>query len=254
MVSGFLPKIPQAMLQIRPSWVVHFAPEQVVHIAPDLLVHFSPEYLVHFTADYSVINADTESPGVVKEALHLISENFTYKTVFLTNGDACLLRRKPEPAASASGCYVVSFKMLQGIIKVMLDRKELPKQDQTVKTFTSVYSNRVHFERKNRGNYKQKSNQREKLRNHLLLEEVKCSQCNTHMTIFLGVNHKGIFPRQILVHNSHQGCFQCIACGRYYCWDCSNSRKPCSCGAMQWQERQYFPAGVSPEQALRGLV
>ena len=41
------------MLQIRPSWVVHFSPEQVVHIAPDLLVHFSPEYLVHFTADYS---------------------------------------------------------------------------------------------------------------------------------------------------------------------------------------------------------
>ena len=42
------------MLQIRPSWVVHFSPEQVVHIAPDLLVHFSPESLVHFTADYSM--------------------------------------------------------------------------------------------------------------------------------------------------------------------------------------------------------
>ena len=49
----FLPKVPQAMLQIRPPWVVHFAPEQLVHIAPDLLVHFSPECLVHFTADYS---------------------------------------------------------------------------------------------------------------------------------------------------------------------------------------------------------
>jgi len=55
----FLPKVPQAMLQIRPPWVVHFAPEQLVHIAPDLLVHFSPEYLVNFTADYSILSGRT---------------------------------------------------------------------------------------------------------------------------------------------------------------------------------------------------
>ena len=58
MVSGYLPKVPQAMLQIRPSWVVHFSPEQVVHIAPDLLVHFSPEYLVHFVADAELESLD----------------------------------------------------------------------------------------------------------------------------------------------------------------------------------------------------
>lgn len=201
-----------------------------------------------------VINADTESPGVVKEALHLISENITYKTVFLTNGDACLLRREPEPAASASGCYVVSFGMLQGIIKAILDRKELPEQGKTVKTYTSIATNRGSFEGKDGNNSKQKLGQREKMRDKLLLEKVKCCQCKTPMTIFLGVNHKGVFPRQVFVHNSHKGCFQCIDCGRYYCWDCSDSRKPCSCGSMQWQERQYFPAGVSPEQALSGLV
>jgi len=51
LVSGYLPKVPQAMLQIRPPWVVHFA--------ADLLVHFGPECLVHFTADYSVYPEET---------------------------------------------------------------------------------------------------------------------------------------------------------------------------------------------------
>ncbi len=94
----------------------------------------------------------------------------------------------------------------------------------------------------------------QKVANQLLLEAATCSQCNASMTIFLGVNRKGMFPTKVFVNESHRGCFRCAACGRYYCWDCSDSRKPCSCGIMSWQERQYFPAGVSPEYALRGLV
>lgn len=88
-----------------------------------------------------VINADTESPGVVREALHLISEDITFKTVFLTKGNACLLRRKPEPAASASGCYIASAAMLQEIIKTILDRAEIPEQGRTVRSYASDQSN-----------------------------------------------------------------------------------------------------------------
>ncbi len=93
-----------------------------------------------------------------------------------------------------------------------------------------------------------------KSRSIILTKIVKCWGCNEKMTIFLGVKHPGIFPRQVLVHQSHKWCYQCAACGRYYCWDCSDSRKPCSCGAKLWQEKLYFPAGVSPEQALKYLI
>lgn len=91
-----------------------------------------------------VINADTESPGVVKEALHLISEDITYKTVFLTHGDACLLRREPEPAASASDCLVASGNTLRNIIAATLNSGKLPDRIHTVR-FLAL---RVHSGRK----------------------------------------------------------------------------------------------------------
>ena len=77
MVSGYLPKVPQAMLQIRPSWVVHFSPEQVVHFAPDLLVHFSPESLVHFGTDYSPASHGNTTPlyeEEVRRAMQVIEQ------------------------------------------------------------------------------------------------------------------------------------------------------------------------------------
>jgi len=88
----------------------------------------------------------------------------------------------------------------------------------------------------------------------LLTESAQCSRCGAVMTIFLGVNQPGTFPRAVFVHQSHRGCFRCGACGRYYCWDCSDFRKPCTCGVTSWRERQYFPAGVSPEEALKDVL
>lgn len=85
-----------------------------------------------------VINADTESPGVVREALHLISEDVTFKTVFLTSSDGRLLKREPEPAASASSCLVVSANMLQSIIWTMLDCGKLPDKDHSVHDMAKI--------------------------------------------------------------------------------------------------------------------
>jgi hypothetical protein len=83
-----------------------------------------------------VINADTESPGVVREALHLIAEDITFKTVFLTNGYAPLLHLEPELAASASGCFIASAAILKETIKTILDRSQLPSRTIVVKSFT----------------------------------------------------------------------------------------------------------------------
>jgi len=88
----------------------------------------------------------------------------------------------------------------------------------------------------------------------LLTESARCCRCGAKMTIFLGVGRIGMFPRAVLFHQSHQGCFRCGACGRYYCWDHSDSREPCICGKTAWQERLYFPAGVMPEQELKDLL
>jgi hypothetical protein len=88
----------------------------------------------------------------------------------------------------------------------------------------------------------------------LLLESATCDRCRARMTIFLGVGRLGMFPRQVFVSDSHRGCYKCAACERYFCWDCSDSRKPCSCGQQRWLERQYFPEGVTPEQALAALL
>jgi len=203
-----------------------------------------------------VINADSESPGVVREALHLISRDITYKTVFLTKGDPRLLRRTPQPAASASGCFVASAATLQGIIMAMLDHAELPAQGRTVRSFAPASGASSPSSHRHGGESHSPLDpgRNKSSRNRLLLESATCSQCKASMTVFLGVNRQGSFPRDVFTHESHQGCFLCAACGRYYCWDCSDSRKPCTCGATSWRERQYFAAGVSPEDALKGLI
>lgn len=204
-----------------------------------------------------VINADTSSPGVVREALHLIAEDITFKTVFLTRADARLLDQVTDVAKTAS-CYVASADTLQGIIEVMLDRAELPKPGRTVGSFASVASNvtnpLANSAGERGGQTTPRSKGKDQLMKQLLLENATCSQCHTSMTIFLGVIRVGLFPRDVYVHESHRGCLRCAACSRYYCWDCSDNRKPCSCGIASWQERQYFPDGVSPEHELRGLL
>ena len=109
MVSGYLPKVPQAMLQIRPSRVVHFAPEQVVHIAPDLLVHFSPEYLVHFTADYSVViirpTEQRDQEGWTSAQITVQSDSMGDFDPFLTGIEQSLWNKRAATAAAFAALF-----------------------------------------------------------------------------------------------------------------------------------------------------
>ena len=72
-----------------------------------------------------VINADTESPGVVREARHLVMEDMTHKVMFLTRGNACLLRCEPEPAASAAKCRLARPTEVADWIVTNLDKGQL---------------------------------------------------------------------------------------------------------------------------------
>jgi hypothetical protein len=62
----------------------------------------------------------------------------------------------------------------------------------------------------------------------------KCSRCHTPMTLVEG------FMRTPDFITRTQGCYQCRACGRLTCYNCSDNREPCECGANQWFERAYF--------------
>lgn len=37
-----------------------------------------------------------------------------------------------------------------------------------------------------------------------------------------------------------QGCFQCHNCGRLLCYEHSDDRITCDCGARNWEERKYL--------------
>lgn len=64
-----------------------------------------------------------------------------------------------------------------------------------------------------------------------------CARCGTQMTIVSGTS----MNREFFVKVA-QGCFQCKACGRYTCYDCSDNREPCQCGQKQWMESTYIPS------------
>jgi hypothetical protein len=62
----------------------------------------------------------------------------------------------------------------------------------------------------------------------------RCGRCGTTMFIITGMMvRRDVFTR------SH-GCFQCGRCGQYTCYDCSDSRQPCECGARHWIEKTYL--------------
>lgn len=61
-----------------------------------------------------------------------------------------------------------------------------------------------------------------------------CTGCRRPMTLVKGVMRTSDYMTRT------QGCFQCRACGRLTCYDCSDSREPCKCGAHQWAERTYI--------------
>jgi len=62
----------------------------------------------------------------------------------------------------------------------------------------------------------------------------RCSVCGRPMTLVKGMMRTSDFMTRT------QGCYQCRACGRLTCYDCSDNREPCKCGAHQWSERTYL--------------
>ncbi len=66
-------------------------------------------------------------------------------------------------------------------------------------------------------------------------KSVRCAKCKTPMFILTGVSVR----TDVLIKKA-QGCFKCRSCGRYTCYDCSDSSKPCKCGAQDWAETAYL--------------
>lgn len=62
---------------------------------------------------------------------------------------------------------------------------------------------------------------------------LRCSKCGTPMRVITG----NVIYRK---DGRTQGCFQCRACERFTCYDCSDNRVPCECRQKQWVERSYF--------------
>ena len=62
---------------------------------------------------------------------------------------------------------------------------------------------------------------------------VRCSGCGTRMLII----SNAAVRREVNMRS--QGCFRCAACGRYTCYECSDNREACTCGAQRWEQRTY---------------
>ena len=82
-----------------------------------------------------VINADAESPGVIREATHLVSEDITYKTIFLSNRDAPLLRQVSDSIAAETGHCVTSNHGLYRILAFVLNEGLKPSRERPVSSF-----------------------------------------------------------------------------------------------------------------------
>ena len=82
-----------------------------------------------------VINADAENPGVIREATHLVSEDITYKTIFLSNRDAPLLRQISDAIAVEAGHCVTSNHGLYRILVIALNEGLRPSRERPVSSF-----------------------------------------------------------------------------------------------------------------------
>lgn len=64
----------------------------------------------------------------------------------------------------------------------------------------------------------------------------RCGTCGRKMKML-----SGLFMRTADLKTARtRGCYQCRACGRLTCYDCSDSRRACACGVQQWAERTYI--------------
>jgi hypothetical protein len=66
----------------------------------------------------------------------------------------------------------------------------------------------------------------------------QCSKCGMPMTML-----SGAMVRTSMLGGMN-GCFVCGSCGRVTCYDCSDNRIPCDCGAMAWVQKSYISGHV----------
>jgi hypothetical protein len=67
----------------------------------------------------------------------------------------------------------------------------------------------------------------------LARRDVTCAQCGCPMLIISNASvRRETFEKS-------QGCFRCEACGRCTCYEHSDNRVPCRCGAKQWRQLTY---------------
>ncbi len=173
-----------------------------------------------------VINADTESPAVIREALHILRQDIKYKTVFLTGGGARLLRAEAEIAPQIPGCLIARTPILEAIIAEILDRRTPPSRDRSVWYFaraarleTGVWSGSG---KGSLGNSFTKRTPLGTLKlNPYLNVMMTCPA--TGKTVFSGFNSS--YFEDWSGHPPKDGArFRCAACGQWHTCDNTNTR------------------------------
>lgn len=72
--------------------------------------------------------------------------------------------------------------------------------------------------------------------------EVACSQCGCPMLIISNATvRRETFEKS-------KGCYRCASCGRYTCYEHSDNRLPCRCGAKQWRQLTYVSGRESTSE------
>jgi len=67
----------------------------------------------------------------------------------------------------------------------------------------------------------------------------KCKSCGKIMIMLSGK----IMTQETMI--KALGSFRCLSCRRLTCWECSDNRKSCQCGAKNWREELYFDSTPS---------
>jgi hypothetical protein len=62
-----------------------------------------------------------------------------------------------------------------------------------------------------------------------------CARCGRPIKV---IGHDCGFPLLTTQSGAHRG-FQCIVCGRFTCFECSDNRYRCPCGGNAWFARVY---------------
>lgn len=82
-----------------------------------------------------IIDADAETPGVIREFLHIIANHYEYKTIFLTVSNAPLLSRARPKELNGRSLCVADARVVNRILISLLSRGIRPAVDVPVVSF-----------------------------------------------------------------------------------------------------------------------